>query len=299
MDWHSIAALIAERSDKPLVLLDRAGRVRMLTGAMEQALGWRRHEVDGRPWAEVFAPPELAEATRRWLAQAMRGALASYECEAMSRHGQHLLLTLEMALVGRGRKQGLLITVQEMSSVQGRAADLASRDLDYRVAATATDFGALEEVTGVGQVVDARSLARGTCHSVLHGRDTPCDDCPVRTGDGAWPRVAVRRRGDHAGSFQILTAEPVGKTSVRVSMRTIAEASLAAIHDARIAALAEKAHLTGRERDILSYLLLGRSLDDIATLLDLSRRTVKFHQANILQKLGADSRTDLIRFIGF
>jgi PAS domain S-box-containing protein len=298
MDWQSIATLIAERSNRPLILLDRASRVRMVTGAVEQALGWRRYEVEGRSWAEVFAPPELAEAARRWLAQAMRGALAQYECEACSRNGQRLLLTLDMALVGRGIKQGLLVTVREISTVHTHATDLASRDIDYRIVATATEFGALEEISGVGQAIDARRLAQGVCFDVLYGRSSPCEDCPVRL-DGEWPRTAVRRLGERASSFQILTAEPSGKTSVRVSVRLIAEASLVAIHDARIAALADKAHLTERERDILHYLLLGRSLDDIATLLELSRRTVKFHQGNVLQKLGADSRTDLIRFIGF
>jgi DNA-binding CsgD family transcriptional regulator len=86
---------------------------------------------------------------------------------------------------------------------------------------------------------------------------------------------------------------------VQVRVRAIAQASLVAIHQARIQALATKAHLTDRERDVLSFLLLGRTLDDIAGLLSLSRRTVKFHQGNILQKLGADSRADLIRFVGF
>ena len=33
--------------------------------------------------------------------------------------------------------------------------------------------------------------------------------------------------------------------------------------------------------------------------LSVSSRTVKFHQGNILQKLGADSRADLLRLAGF
>jgi PAS domain S-box-containing protein len=300
MDWQSIAALIAERSDKPLVLLDRAGCIRLLTGAMEQALGWRLFEVEGQSWADTFAPAEQAEATRRWVSHALRGSLASYECETVARNGQRWLLMLDMALVGRGRKQGLLITVQEISSAHERSAGLADRDIDYRVSTSATEFGVLLEMAGVGQALDARSLTKGKCFAVLHGRDAPCVDCPMLDARGSgWPRTKVRAGSEGAGGFQILTAEPVDETSVRVGVRTIAEKSLVAIHDARIAALAEKAHLTDRERDVLGYLILGRTLDDIAMLLELSRRTVKFHQSNILQKLGADSRADLIRFIGF
>jgi DNA-binding CsgD family transcriptional regulator len=97
----------------------------------------------------------------------------------------------------------------------------------------------------------------------------------------------------------VLTAEPAGKTSVRVRVRTVSASSLTAIHETRVGALAEKARLTQRERDVLNLLLNGRSLADIATELALSRRTVKFHQGNVFQKLGVDSRADLIRLFGF
>jgi DNA-binding CsgD family transcriptional regulator len=43
--------------------------------------------------------------------------------------------------------------------------------------------------------------------------------------------------------------------------------------------------------------VLGRSLDEIARILGIAPRTVKFHQANVLQKLGADSRLDLMRLL--
>jgi len=42
---------------------------------------------------------------------------------------------------------------------------------------------------------------------------------------------------------------------------------------------------------------MGRQLADIATALGISLRTVKYHQANILRKLRADSRVDLMRLI--
>jgi PAS domain S-box-containing protein len=297
MDWQSIAALIAERSDQPLVLLDRTGRIRLVTAAMEHALGWRLFEVEGRTWAETLAPPDLAEQARRWIANALRGAIGRQESQVMSRSGERYALVLDLALVGQGRRQGLLVTVQEMSRAQG-CADLAGRDLDYRVATSATDFGTLEEVACIGKVTDTRSPASPKCFAAIHGRPSACADCPIldpRTD--AWPRTRVRRHG--GDSFQVLTAEPVSETSVQVSVRTIAQTSLVAIHEARIHALSEKAHLTERERDVLKCLLLGRTLDEIAILLELSPRTVKFHQGNILQKLGADSRADLIRFVGF
>jgi DNA-binding NarL/FixJ family response regulator len=59
--------------------------------------------------------------------------------------------------------------------------------------------------------------------------------------------------------------------------------------------LVTAADLTKREVEVLDLLLLGRSHEDIALVLGISERTSKFHQGNLLRKLGADSRFDLVR----
>jgi DNA-binding CsgD family transcriptional regulator len=64
---------------------------------------------------------------------------------------------------------------------------------------------------------------------------------------------------------------------------------------ARLQALAEAGGLSAREREALSLLLLGRSYREIGRVLGVGERTVKYHQTNILEKLGADSRIDLMR----
>ena len=56
-----------------------------------------------------------------------------------------------------------------------------------------------------------------------------------------------------------------------------------------------QARLTEREREVLELLLLGRTHEDIAHVLGISERTSKFHQSNLLVKLGAESRLDLMR----
>ena len=59
--------------------------------------------------------------------------------------------------------------------------------------------------------------------------------------------------------------------------------------------LADAAKLSEREREILDLLLLGRNHLEIGAALGISPRTSKFHQGNVLEKLGADSRLDLMR----
>ena len=51
--------------------------------------------------------------------------------------------------------------------------------------------------------------------------------------------------------------------------------------------------LTPRERDVLRLLVEGHSDAQIATLLDLSRRTVSEHVSNLLKKFNLSSRVAL------
>ena len=53
--------------------------------------------------------------------------------------------------------------------------------------------------------------------------------------------------------------------------------------------------LTDREHEVLRWLAQGKSNKEIARALKISERTVKFHVASILEKLGAGNRTDAVR----
>lgn len=54
--------------------------------------------------------------------------------------------------------------------------------------------------------------------------------------------------------------------------------------------------LTEREREILQLVAEGQSNREIADLLTLSIKTVQAHRANIMEKVGAHDRTDLVRY---
>lgn len=54
--------------------------------------------------------------------------------------------------------------------------------------------------------------------------------------------------------------------------------------------------LTPREREVLHLVAEGYTNSEIAERLVISRRTVETHRANMMQKLGLDSQTDLVRY---
>ncbi len=55
------------------------------------------------------------------------------------------------------------------------------------------------------------------------------------------------------------------------------------------------AALTAREREVLEHLLAGRTGSATAEALGVSAKTIEFHRARIMQKLGVDSREELYR----
>ncbi|HEX6819286.1 MAG TPA: response regulator transcription factor [Ktedonobacterales bacterium] len=53
-------------------------------------------------------------------------------------------------------------------------------------------------------------------------------------------------------------------------------------------------HLTAREREVLQLIADGQASKQIARALGISERTVKFHTASLLRKLGADNRAQAV-----
>lgn len=299
MDWGAIASILAERSAYPIVLLDKSGRIRMFNHAMEAILGWTRFEVEGQLWAQICVPPDRHDEAQRWIADGLRGALHSYEALAKTSSGARVLFRFELALVGRGPAQGLLLTATESTPLQSVTGPLDCQDLDYEVSLAGDQLGVVTRVHGSSGPIPLHQ-AQARCYAIIHGRDIPCDPCPLlRIDDEPWPRIAVKHRPCVSGVkiFEIKTAEKIDDTCARVRLRVLPEQTLDAIHAAKVDELAELAELSPREREVLSYLLLGRNVEDISQLIGIATRTVKYHQANVLQKLGAESRADLLRLL--
>ena len=65
--------------------------------------------------------------------------------------------------------------------------------------------------------------------------------------------------------------------------------------DAAAAAAAADDPLTDREREVLRLLALGHTNQELAQMLYISVRTAETHRARIMQKLGLETRAELVR----
>jgi DNA-binding response OmpR family regulator len=106
-------------------------------------------------------------------------------------------------------------------------------------------------------------------------------------------------RGLEAGADDFVSkpvAGPVLRARVRAALR--ARSTYVAQPEApRLETVVTAAKLTARERQVLDLLLLGRTHEDIAVALNISERTSRYHQTNLFEKLGAESRLDLMRIL--
>ncbi len=146
-------------------------------------------------------------------------------------------------------------------------------------------------------MVSAPDADADRCYRLLYGRETPCPACPaLRPAPEEWPRLAVVASPEHEG-YTVMRAELTDRATARVRVQRVGLRELSAIRKQQLREVALNAHLTPRERDVFDRLVSGASGDEIARELSISPRTAKFHTANVLAKLGADSRSDLLRLL--
>lgn len=65
-----------------------------------------------------------------------------------------------------------------------------------------------------------------------------------------------------------------------------------------LAAIADHYRLSTRERRVVEFVIRGHSNQSIAALMHVSPDTVKKHLTNIFDKLGVESRTQLVSMVG-
>jgi DNA-binding CsgD family transcriptional regulator len=284
IDWSAVTLLLAERAGIPAVLLNGKGEVLLVAPAAERALGWKCDSV-GSNWVQRFVAPNGAAAARWSFEKTLAGALRRFDVEVLTPEGE-AVASFESYPVGQRDSQGVLLLLETVVPSAGKR---PASDYDYEVSDFADGAFKLRSLWRLGT---GPAQANGTCHEILHQRTLPCDGCPLRIQSG--PRVLVRNLTHDEYE---LTSATIENNLARLTVRRLPAEALTALVHARLGELSADARLSKRESDVLRHLVDGRSLNDIAVALGISARTVKFHQANLLQKLGVDSRTDLMRLV--
>jgi len=294
-DWAAVARYVAGHLDAALVILDASGRVSVMTAAAEAQLGWSRASIEGRSWCGNLAADVADTYEAGHLEAVLSGQRRRATLTIRTQRGAKRSIDVDFTVLGHGPGAAVIGVLVGVRDLELPSSTWNKGDYEYRI--SQTPFGDVRRALHV-QSGESLSASEGRpCYQLFHRRATPCEDCPAAK-PGDLPQTVARTKGGAQPLLEILTARPSEENgAVDVSVRRIPVGVLGALVEARMRELAAAANLTKRERDVLRYLIMGRSVQDIGTALGITTRTVKFHQANIVRKSGADSRADILRLI--
>jgi DNA-binding CsgD family transcriptional regulator len=287
MDWAALTQILAERGEQPMIVTDRRGTVLLATRSLCTRLHVSARALLGKSVSEFVTADD--DALRAFLeAERVSSLPSAAEAKLQDSLGRRHLGGLEIEAAPGN--DGYVVRVTFRAS----ARSLSGRDIDYDVEVGEDRLGSLRRVNFMGGALPNEELAH-SCFQILCGQGRECRDCPAMAlasqAVGTERRV-IRR---YSAGSEINSAVLVAPNLVRISRRHLPDLGLRDAHAAYLEGLMVRSKLSPREREVLHHLLHGATLTDISCALGIAERTVKFHQANLLAKLGADSRSDLLR----
>lgn len=295
MDWEPIVAHLTH-ARRPALIVDGGGRVRFVNGPMEKLLGRRMDELSTTRWLASCVQAGGTSSVRHLLGAGFRGEATDGDFPLVTGEGRRITMHAELSREVRGRSRALVVVAQGVREVEPSSAPAG----DCWCEVSRDGEG--------GGVIQFLRFLDPTRDSLIHvGR--PIGELLTLLGCAAamrWVGEVLAERDcmrsevllpEADDAFRIVAAETVDAVMVRVTVRYLATRMLPELVDAKAGRTAGDGALSERERQVLTLLLRGRGVEDIATMLEIAPRTVKFHQANVLQKLGADSRLNLLRVV--
>jgi PAS domain S-box-containing protein len=284
-EWTRVATALLDSRPEASALLVRDLRVVAVNGAFAELVGVPADALVGRRWPEGCDDREVTATSRLSILES--DCPAADEWIVRTVDGRALRLSVQIAPIAE--TPAVLVTVVRWSLADHDTSSIGSRS--YEIGRV--PFGTLRWVQPADG--DAPALDQ-PCFRTLHGRDAPCIDCPakapLRPGS---TRVGVIVSG--RGEPEIVAAKAVAKNAVRLTTRRVDDALFAELVEAKLVEHTGRAALTQRELEVLHLLTLGRAPADVARALGFSVSTAKFHVQNVLRKLGAESRVDLLRVL--
>jgi DNA-binding CsgD family transcriptional regulator len=300
LEWKFLARSLLDLCGSAAALLDGHGRIRAANRALEELTEASPGALIDRRLDDLGGSEAAAATTRTTIAAALEGATAPFEIDLTTTSSRSLLLQVKPQLVGLpGRPALLLKVVGWRVAPKGGLPRYVGGD-HYELSSRFEDFGVLLNVWSAAGRGSRGDLLGERCHRALHELEAPCAGCPAflqQPPPVAGLAMVVIPRSTTQLRLDVVQVRVLSPTSIAVSVWQVGEALLSQLINGKLRAMAERRGLSARECTVLEFLVLGRSNDEIATHLGVSERTVKYYKRSVLQKLGAESKYDLMRLI--
>ncbi|MGA9525535.1 MAG: PAS domain S-box protein [Myxococcaceae bacterium] len=203
---HEGLKSLIQSSPLAMIQLDPGGRIRMWNPAAERLLGWREHEVLGKP--RGYIPAEYEAEARQMLEFARRGeVLTGLETERVRRDGSRVAVSLSTAPVRdeNGELGGVLVMLEDVTArreaedTQNRLTTILEATPD--VVATADADGRLLYLNRTGREMAGFRDEEVRCHSLSDlvpgwaAHIVMGEAIPTAMRDGIWRgEIALLRR---------------------------------------------------------------------------------------------------------
>jgi DNA-binding CsgD family transcriptional regulator len=282
--WEVLGSHLVERDSRPLAVLDLHGRILHANQSFRALLG---RNLPQSLAASQWVHPDSMHKLQTALEKATGGSRALVTVVLPERY-HHSDLVLDLERVG-GSKQFVFAVVLEATAQKSAAPVSPVHGVTYEVT--------LGEATPRVIRGSQRLSSQEPCWQQMFGRATECPGCPVRRLDAHGAAVGVVPIAAPAFKVAIAFAERRTPRVVAVTTFELDEKLYRQVVSARIDNIAAACRLSGRERDLLPLLLEGRSLSEAAERTGITERTLRYHQQNLLRKVGVNSRQGLCRLV--
>jgi DNA-binding CsgD family transcriptional regulator len=137
-----------------------------------------------------------------------------------------------------------------------------------------------------------RDLIGRICWEAFEHHTQPCDGCPV-FAPGAGEVGLLSEAGE---AYRVVHVRR-HQVKCEVDVVPLEHSLVAALMQEKLRRLAKQAKLSDQQNRVLDLLAHGKTAKEIAAEIGLTERTAKFHVTNLLRKLGAESRMDVLRLL--
>jgi two-component system, NarL family, response regulator NreC len=198
------------------------------------------------------------------------------------------LIVDDQAVVRIGLRRAL--EAEEDIEVVGEAGDVRTAVFETRAKKPDVILmdAAMPGKSGIEAISDVLEGAPGAKVLVLSMQDDPRS---VREAFGAGAAGYVLKEAADTDVVAAVREVAAGSRYVQPALGARVVAA-----EAQERKRAEEDPLSERERDVLRLLALGHTNQEIATKLYISVRTAETHRAHIMQKLGLQTRAELVRY---
>ena len=295
--WSELLGVSLDREQRPVVVIHPDGRTAAANQAMATTLRRSRDEFPGLPLEDLFAPDSRSE-VRKHVETCVAGRDDIFDTNCETKNGSSVPVTMRLSSSSMHTPEAVAHVFTIMTFKPKTDDPVLANGIACTLSADAKTFGVITRAWGPGLENRPSPVGLRCCEAFCE-QDVPCPGCPLY-GKGLTTEArttVISRRLDGKTWFDIVSVRAIGNSEIAMSRWSLGQKLLSALSAARINRLASDAKLSTREAEVLGLLLLGRSTSDIAHELNLVARTVKYHQRNVLLKMGAESRFDLCRLL--